>query len=356
MIEVRAGTDADRPGILQLLEAVFGPGQARRTDQLWDWQWQRDPRLPRPGYRGAVALWGDRVIGSVGFMPAALHAHGEPMAAVWAVDGAVHFGWMRQALKKQRAAAKAAGTRTKGKRGGSIAAELLNHPIAGPMILGKLVSTPMQVVGRKIGFHDVEGSGYLARNLSFTPRIARFTGALVAPVLGLLPNLVAGRIARAPATVSVHEGEFDTGFDALWARCGGDYPCVARRDAIVLNWRYRNHPFRSYTTIVDRKGDLVRGYAVVTTFEKRRCLRGRIVDLFTRWEDESVAHGLLAGALRELRRQGADRVDCYLADDTLVPALGSVGFVRRSGYVPLMVRWPGAEAPLYVLAGDGDGG
>jgi hypothetical protein len=354
MIEVRAGTDADKPGILELLSAVFGAEHAHLVDRCWDWQWRLDPRLPEPGYRGTVAVAGDRVIGSVGFMPAALHTFGKPLRAVWGIDASVHAGWVRQALKQERAA-RAAGS-VAGRRRRSVSADLLNHPSAGPMILGKLVSDQMRVVLLKIGFQEVAESGYSARNLSLTPRIARVTGGLLAPVLALAPNLILGRVARPPATVSVHTGEFGAEFDDLWRRNCSEFPCIGLRSSAVLNWRYRRHPLNTYTTIVDRKNGELRGYAVVSAFAKRRCLRGRIVDLFTGHGRLEQAHGLLAGALRELRRQGADRVDCYLADKTLSSVLRSLRMTPRRSVQPLLVRWSGNEIPIHVMAGDGDGG
>ena len=57
MIEIRPGSDADRPQILARIEEVFGAEPARRAERLWVWQWQQDPRLATPGYRGIVAEW-----------------------------------------------------------------------------------------------------------------------------------------------------------------------------------------------------------------------------------------------------------------------------------------------------------
>ena len=105
MIEIRPGTEADRPQILERMEEVFGAEPARRAERLWDWQWHQDPRLPSPGYHGVVAEWEGRVIGVLTTIPAGLHIGGEPVQAWWFVDVLVHWGLTRRALREHRRAA-----------------------------------------------------------------------------------------------------------------------------------------------------------------------------------------------------------------------------------------------------------
>ncbi len=102
MIEIRPGTDADRPQILARMAEVFGPEPAARAERLWDWQWHQDPRLPTPGYRGVVAEWRGQIIGNLATIPAGLHLGGEPVRAHWCVEVLTHWGLMRQALREQR--------------------------------------------------------------------------------------------------------------------------------------------------------------------------------------------------------------------------------------------------------------
>jgi hypothetical protein len=167
--------------------------------------------------------------------------------------------------------------------------------------------------------------------------------------------LVAARLPAAPAGVDVHQGAVDQSFDVLWAEVARDYPCLALRDSATLDWRYRQHPTNDYTILVDRQGDRLRGYIVVTVLRRHGLPWGRIVDLLTGRDDEAGKQRLIAAASHELRRQGADRADCYVGDDTVTNALADCGFRRREKFVPLMVRGPNSDQPLYVMAGDGDG-
>ena len=149
MIDIRPGTDADRPQIVARIARGLRPEPAaQRADGLWDWQWHQDPRLPTPGYRGIVAEWRGQIIGTLSTIPAGLHIGGEPVTAHWCVDVLVHWGLMRQALKDHKRSAPAGAPDLS--RG--IAAALLDHPAAGPIQLAKHISDPMMAIIERIGF------------------------------------------------------------------------------------------------------------------------------------------------------------------------------------------------------------
>ncbi len=349
MITVRAATDADKAGILALLTAIYGARHTARIEHLWDWQWRQDPRLPQPGYRGTVAEWQGRIIGNMGMMPAALYVDGRLIDACCGVDASVHPGWMREALRAQRREGEP-------RRGNAVSADLLDHPTACPVIFGKLVSEPMQVVARKIGFRTVTGSGFMQRRVSYAPHIARFTGTAVARLLAAPADLILAGLPRGPASIETLEGDFDTRFDQLWERVAGDYPGITLRDAAVLNWRYRRHPLTRYTTLIDHGDSRLRGYVVINTSIRHRRKRGHIVDLLVQRDDVEGATRLLAAATRELRIQGAGTVDCFVCEPSQRPALETLGFQERRKSIPLLVRGLPETQPLYITAGDGDGG
>jgi hypothetical protein len=76
--------------------------------------------------------------------------------------------------------------------------------------------------------------------------------------------------------------------------------------------------------------------------------------------DRPAARALLAGALSELRRQRAERADCFATGADLIATLARLGFARRLSESQrprsLMSRhWPGV-CDLYATQGDGDGG
>jgi len=343
-IEVRTANDADKAGILDVLKEVFDAKHAARIERLWEWQWHDNPGLREPGYRGAVAVHEDRIIGTIGFMPANLQVDGNPVAAVWAVDAAVHFPWLRRAVE---------GRRVKKRKGDTgVAAELLD--LAGNIaVLGKHVSPAMQVIIRKIGFAPVPQSGYFGRRLGFTARIGRALGSPLAAGVARLPSTVLARIGHPPPEVQVHQGTCDARFDALWTSWRDSSGGIGQRDAAVLNWRYHCHPISKYTFITHVEGTELHGYVVVTVSPKGK---GRIVDLLVRYGDEHIVTGLLQGALKELRSSGADRVDCYVANSSWQRHLQSLGMQRTARDVPVLVRGLDPAMSLYITTGDADGG
>ncbi len=353
-VEVRQARESDRSGVLELVATTLGQAHAEEVEQLWNWRWRDDPRLPEPGYYGHVGVWRDRIIATVSWLNAGFCRYGDPFAACWAIDAAMDFSVLREVLRDARdlRKGKPRGGKARGSR--SIMQDLLIHPESPQIQLGKNITERMLIVARRVTTEPCPGSGYLMRNLSATPRMRRVMGGLLAPLAAFVPNLLTARFPGGLGGATLHEGEFDDSFDELWEEVGAEYPIIARRDARTLNWRYRCHPFHSYTTVVYREGGRLRGYAVVMVLAKRDRPRGRIVDLLTRPGDEETTARLLTGALRELLRRGVARVDCYIGEEEQAGSFERLGFKRRSTGTPLTVRGE-LGGRLYLLAGDGDG-
>ena len=357
MIEIRPGTDSDRPQILARIEEIFGSGPARRAEQLWDWQWHQDPRLPSPGYRGVVAEWRGQLIGNLSTIPAGLYVAGEPVQAWWFVDMLVHWGLTRRALREQR---RTSGTGPAGPTRG-IAAALFDHPAAGPIQLGKHISDSMMTIGERLGFSTQPQTGVLHRRVSTQHPLGRALGRSLGDLLGRVADLALGPLPRPKLPVRIHEGPFDAGFDSLWESLKGAYPAICRRDSRLLDWRYRRHPDGDYKVLILESPDGLRGYSVTKTFERAGRRRGKIVDLLAPPEDAQALESLLAGALREMRRGGVERTECFQTDPRVAGLLSGLGFRPRLSKTgrpqPLMTRNLPAEAQgIYVTQGDGDGG
>jgi hypothetical protein len=357
MIEIRPGTDSDRPQILARLEEVFGTGPARRAERLWDWQWHQDPRLPSPGYRGVVAEWRGQLIGNLGTIPAGLHIAGEPVQAWWFVDMLVHWGLMRKALREHR---RAPGHESSDLSKG-IAAALFDHPAAGPIQMGKHISDSMMTIGERLGFLIQPETGVLHRRVSTRHRLGRILGPSLGNLLGGAVDLALGPLPRLELPVRVHAGPFDSRFDRLWEALKGAYPAICRRDARVLDWRYRRHPDGDYTALTLESPHDLRGYGVIKIFEREGRRRGKIVDLLTSPNDTQAMQSLLVEALREMRRQGVERAECFQTGARPGETFTRLGFRPRLSKTgrpqPLMTRHLPAEAQgIYVTQGDGDGG
>ncbi len=356
MIEIRPGTDADRPQILARMAEVFGPGPAARAERLWDWQWHQDPRLPTPGYRGVVAEWRGQIIGNLATIPAGLHLGGEPVRAHWCVEVLTHWGLMRQALREQRR--QAGGGRDFGQ---GIAAALLDHPAAGPIQFAKHIADPMMVILYRIGFTALPDTCSLERRISLRHTLARGLGRPLGGLVGAVADLGLPLGPRPRLPIEVLAGGFDARFDRLWEAVRGRYPALCRRDARTLDWRYRQHPEGDYRVLITGAGEELRGYLVLLTDQSRGRRRAKLVDLLTAPEDNEAIRALLSGALRWLRDWRAEKVETFACGQGIAAILGAMGFtppLDKAGQPhPLMVRGlPAAAAGIHVTQGDGDGG
>ena len=357
MIEIRPGSDADRPQILERIEEVFGAEPARRAERLWGWQWEQDPRLTAPGYRGIVAEWAGQLIGNLSTIPAGLHIGGQPVQAWWTVDALVHWGLTRRALRAHKRAASAGGPDLS--RG--IAAALFDHPDAGPIQLAKHISDPMMAILERIAFQPQPDTASMHRRVSTRHLLGRALGTIMGDLAGAVADLTLPRIPRSMLPIEPLEGPFDPRFDALWDSVKAGYPAICRRDSAVLDWRYHRHPDGDYSVLTLDAAQGLRGYCVIKTFDRGRRRRGKIVDLLTASGDHAGRQALLAGALEELRLRRVERVECFACGAGQMRALLSAGFTPRLTKTqrpqPLMTRrLPEAAEGLHVTQGDGDGG
>ena len=364
MIQIRPGTDADRPQILSRIEEVLGDEPARRAERLWDWQWHQDPRLPTPGFRGTVADWEGTIIGNLSTIPAGLYIAGVATDAWWCVDVLVHFGLARRALRAHLASRKKGSPPDPGSgsdlsRG--VAAALLDHPAAGPIQLAKHISDPMTTIALRIGFVADPESGSMHRRVSLRHPLRRAVGAPLGDLAGSIADWTLPRIPAPRLPVRRLDAAFGKDFDDLWEKARHAYPSICRRDAALLQWRYNLHPDADYRTLVLESADGLRGYAVVKVFERERRRRAKLVDLLALPGDTPAVEALLAGALQTLRRERVERVEAFVCGEDPRGAMLGIGFTPRLTKTrrprPLITRrFPVPADGLYVTQGDGDGG
>jgi len=354
MFEIRAGREEDKGQILELIKDVFGEEQAERAARRWHWQWHEDPRLDKPGYRGVVAEWDGRIIGTLSGIPAGLHIAGQPVFASWFTDNIVHWGHLRRALKAQ----KRLGDSTGPDLSNGIAAAMLNHSAADYMQLGKHVTGPVEPTLYRIGFQAQKGTGSWARLVSFRQPLETVVGKYAGMLLAALADWVIPRIPQPSLPVEALAGDFDARFDGLWASAKQEYPAITLRDAATLNWRYRRHPDTVYTVLtVEEQGVLV-GYLVYSIYFRHKQRRAHIVDILTGRENSAARLALLAAALRHMRREGVHKVECYGNGLILWADLKRTGFAPRldRGKEQLALARHLPDVELYITRGDGDGG
>jgi hypothetical protein len=355
MIDIRPASDSDKAQILERMDEVYGPTEAERAERRWEWQWQQDPRLEESGYKGVVAEWRGRIIGNLSCLPAGLYIAGQPVRAHWFVDVLVHWGLMRQALKemKHKKDDKPAAFPD------GIAAAMFDHPVAGPIQLGKHVADQMMSISLKVGFVPRPNTANMTRRVSLQWPLQKALGRQVGSLVAKGANLALPRIPRPQLEVRPLEGAFDVRFDQLWAEASHDYQAITLRDSATLNWHYRQHPDTSYQVLTLERAGALRGYTVLKVFPRRDRLFAYIVDLLTRTGDPEAKTALIAGALEYARSQGAERAECFASGLEMTRVLRNLGFIPkltgRGRTQPLIARWL-PDIDLYATRGDGDGG
>jgi hypothetical protein len=355
VIEIRPGRDSDKDAILALIKQTFGAEQAELTGRRWQWQWHQDPRLEQPGYRGVVAVWQDQVIANLACIPAGLHIAGEPVEAHWCVDVLTNWGSVRRALRE----AKHSKADLKADLSRGIAAALLDHPTAGPIQLAKHIADPMKAICLRIGYEDLAHSGNYSRRLSFKQSLQASLGSIPGALVAMGADLPFAGIRRPKLQVESLDGPFDDRFDRLWARVKRDYSAITLRDAATLNWRYRAHPDTSYSALVIPDADEIRGYILFSSYSHGPRLRAGIVDLLADPDDKRAIEDLLAAAMRTARKEGADRIGCFVTGTSIEGAVRRLGFrprLKKSKQPQPLISRRLPVPDLYATNGDGDGG
>ncbi len=141
--------------------------------------------------------------------------------------------------------------------------------------------------------------------------------------------------------------DVDASFDQLMEACRSQAVCLVERNQAYLRWRFLQHPTRRYRMWAIRSGSEVKGYVVtrLTGVDGVRC--GMVVDCLVR--EGHSARVLLAHAISELQREGADLIGCLMPNNTFgARALRSLGFQicpRRflPQPFPVIFRWHAQE-------------
>lgn len=97
-LEVRRGTDADIPGVIELMRAALGEGTIPRTQEFWLWKHRKNPFGQSPMW---VALDEGRVVGVRLFLRWKWRSDGEGLDAVRAVDTATHPDYQGRGIFKR---------------------------------------------------------------------------------------------------------------------------------------------------------------------------------------------------------------------------------------------------------------
>jgi len=132
---------------------------------------------------------------------------------------------------------------------------------------------------------------------------------------------------------------FDETFDRLWDECSPQYDVAVKRDKTYLNWRFIDRPDWWYFSYGHYEGDRLKGYIVMKLYREEEMLRGHIIDIFARKDDEETFSHLLAGGINFFAEQAVDMVTVWIWGNPLLEGLFvKYGFLRKEVDRPLILR------------------
>lgn len=133
--------------------------------------------------------------------------------------------------------------------------------------------------------------------------------------------------------------EFDNAFDELWETCSPDYEIAVVRNKIYLNWRYLQRPDWKYFPFALYGGNALKGYVVLKLYKEEETLRGHIIDIFARRDDEQTLAGLIDHSLNFFIDEGVDEITVLIWGSPLVDKLFiDRGFFKETIEKPLILR------------------
>lgn len=329
-LRLRDYEPADRTAVIQLLSQGRPPSYRRMKEAIFDWQFRTNPdddgRAPF-----LVGTVGGEIAAINGFMPARIRYQGRPLDASWSCD--TYVASMFRGHGFGRELIRAASRRS-------------------PVMLG-------------YGISDMSDPIFGSQGWALHPAARLVIFHLHEPGLkGTLKELCSQAMKRVRSfqhpvprlDVCRHDEDFGAGVDELWSRSAPSYFSAVKRDASYLNWKYRRHPFETYSWYAARTAGRLRGLVVARHASESSV----IVDYCGPGDDVELMSGLVAAATSDLAERGTMRVQCETTHAPLLAALERSGYIG-SQYPPrfrVRTNCPGDVQALrgwFLMSGDSDG-
>lgn len=337
---IRQATYADKPAIFEFLETAYAGRSEFKFPHRWEWAYETNPYLPGDAPPVWIAVAPDgRVIGQSAALVEPLVVDGAEYRVGWGVDFFVLPEYRGQGLGKQLQAANNAGNEV------FMSLSMAESAAGIKRGLG-LEPLPEVDVYSRILHHDPDSvRETLARRYRWMP--PGLAESLSKPAARLLTKRSRPRQLTPPPSLQVRrEPHFSEAFDRLWARLGGEYRALVRRDARYLTWKFKHQPHMQHEILGGyRDGDLS-GYAVLRRARPPERDTGVLVDLFTDPTDRAVTTLLLEAALKRFWEVEVTFATAASCAPHLRDALVTAGFKESKTVTPL------ARAP-FSLPGEG---
>jgi GNAT superfamily N-acetyltransferase len=295
----------------RVLGATIGANRQRVIDTFHD----RMPGRERLPLRH-ILLDGDRVAGTLGYMPTEFLVDGKRVEGRYTHDLLVDPDY----------------------RGGGLGKVIVAHACQqGDFFPGGMWMTGQcHRIHQQMGFDDVAELTTYTAVLDTASFVSRRSYPLVKGAVmraGLtVTRMLALRRARA-ALSGAHNAltvtkDMDPAHDNAWLDLAKSYSVTRVRDAAYLNWKYGGHPILDYRTVIATRDGAPRGFLVWRPAPAGATERRAVIaDFLVRKGDVQTLQELVSKALVDASAMGIDAV-AVIATQSFATAV-----VRRLGFV-----------------------
>ena len=338
------------PAYLRFIEKVMGAEECEHRRRVLASMHERMPLRDRGPLRHVI-LDGQRVAGSLGYLPADFLVDGRRIPVRFTHDLLVDPDYRGQGLAKL---------------------VVDNARSLGDFFPGGMWMTdPCYKIHLACGFDDapalttytlaLDPSSFVAqKELSSVKRVLA-KAALSSTRLRTLAR--ANRaVARAGASIA-EVPSFDPFHDARWERLASTYAITLARDAAYLNWRYMEHPHLRYRAVVASRDNAASGYMVwrPSSHGEKRAV---VPDFLVANGDIATLEGLLAHVIVEASAAKCSSLSILTTQPWAERTLRTFGFYPRGARNTWVIAgWRDhiSEASFadlaawHVVLGDSDG-
>jgi len=291
--KVRDGSERDMEEILSLRKLVFREEEKDKLDpRFWHWEFVRGPD-------GKALIYlvddKDKIIGHFADLPRRFSIDGKVVLGTLSLDLMVHPDYWRKGIFA--AMGKYGAQRVKQEHGLFMTA----FPIRPETIQGLKKIGWKGVLELPVLVYPIKFTGIVNRYLHFSP-----LSFLVGGVARFIYSLTFGwRKKEKNGGEEVEKvNELDEQYDLFWEKAISLYPITGVRDRRFLNWRYLQHPTRTYEIYGAFQKEEMKGYIVLRKVDLLNFNSAVIVDLLAL--DDVTLAALLEKGIQYSRQVGAD--------------------------------------------------
>jgi GNAT superfamily N-acetyltransferase len=314
--KVRDGNQKDLRGILSLRKIVFGEQEKDKLDErFWRWEFEEGPDGKALIY---IVEDKNKIIGHFADIPRRFSVQGKMVLGTLSLDLMVHPDYWRKGIF---AAMGRYGAQKVKQENGLF---LFAFPIRSETIVGLKKIGWKEVVKLPVLVYPIKFSGIINRYLRFPP-LSLLVGGVARFFYFFFFGWRKKEKMKGVEIKRIHE--LDEQFDLFWEKAIPLYPVMGVRDRNYLNWRYLQHPTRTYEIYGAFQKEEMKGYIVLRKVDLLNFNSAVIVDLLAL--DEVTLAALVEKGIQHSRQEGADLLGFMVPQNHVYYHIP-----RRRGFLP----------------------